>query len=73
MTIEPNELKVTYPDLTVKLVGEDGNAFNLIGLVSRAIRKAHGEQAGKDFCQRAMEMPSYEALLVFLQETVNVE
>jgi hypothetical protein len=29
-----------YPDIVVPLVGEDGNAFNLIGLVARALRRA---------------------------------
>lgn len=29
-----------HPDVKVKLVGEDGNAFNLLGIVSKALRRA---------------------------------
>lgn len=29
-----------YPDIRVKLVGEDGNAFAILGRVQRALRKA---------------------------------
>ena len=28
-----------YPNIKVKLVGQNGNAFNLLGLVSRAMKK----------------------------------
>jgi hypothetical protein len=30
-----------YPDITVKLVGEDGNAFAIMGRVAQAMRR-HG-------------------------------
>jgi hypothetical protein len=29
-----------YPNITVKLIDEDGNAFNILGLCQRAMRKA---------------------------------
>lgn len=29
-----------YPDVTVQLTGEDGNAFFIIGRVSQALRRA---------------------------------
>lgn len=32
-------MSVMYPNITVQLVGEDGNAFNLIGKVRNALRK----------------------------------
>lgn len=32
---------VKYPDITVQLAGQDGNAFFIIGRVTRALRK-HG-------------------------------
>lgn len=31
---------VKYPEITVQLVGQDGNAFNLLGLCLRAMRQA---------------------------------
>ncbi len=33
------ETKVKYPNITVELIGQDGNAFNVLGIVSKALRK----------------------------------
>lgn len=33
-----------YPDVTVQLVGEDGNAFFIMGRVTYALRKAGASQ-----------------------------
>jgi hypothetical protein len=33
-------MDVKYPEIEVQLSGEDGNAFMLIGLVSRSLRRA---------------------------------
>ena len=63
---------VKYEDVTVKLIGEDGNAFNLIGLVNRGIRDVHGADAAKEFADAAMGSESYDALLALIQETVHV-
>lgn len=60
-------------DITVQLVGEDGNASSLIGKVAKAIRRHAGDDAAKAFVNEAMSQPSYEHLLGLLQETVNVE
>lgn len=29
-----------YPDIHIELVGQDGNAFNILGICLRAMRKA---------------------------------
>ena len=29
-----------YPDITVELVGQDSNAFNLLGICRRAMKQA---------------------------------
>ncbi len=63
---------VTYPDVTVMLTDEDGNAFNLIGLTVREIRKVHGHGAADAFAHQAKESTSYEGLLAFIQATVHV-
>jgi hypothetical protein len=34
-----------YPDITVKLVGENGNAYNILGRCRQAMRRA-GRPAG---------------------------
>jgi hypothetical protein len=36
-----------YPEVKVKLVGEDGNAFNIIGLCNRAIAEAFAGDSDK--------------------------
>lgn len=33
-------MEVKYPEIEVRLVGEDGNAFAIIGRVSKALRRA---------------------------------
>lgn len=65
-----NEVK--YPDITVQLTGEDGNAFAIIGNVMKAIRKGVGNDEAKEFADEAMSQNSYEALLAYCARTVNV-
>ena len=65
--------EVTYPDVTVQLTGQDGNAFVLIGIVRTAIRKAHGQEAADTFAHEAMSCKSYAELLGYLQDTVHVQ
>lgn len=65
-------MDIKYDDVTVKLTGEDGNAFNIIGQVNRGIREVHGADAAKEFADEAMTSESYDALLAFVQRTVNV-
>jgi hypothetical protein len=37
-------MEVKYPDVHVSLVGEDGNAYAILGRVSKALRRAgHGD------------------------------
>jgi len=59
-------------DVTVKLVGEDGNAFNVIGKVTRALRQAgHGELAEQ--FKREATSGDYDNLLRTVMEYVEVE
>ena len=62
-----------YPDVRVKLVGEDGNAFAIIAAVNRALRREVGREAAAEFMHEAMRRESYDALLRFVMETVEVE
>lgn len=55
-----------------RLVGEDGNVFNVIGLVKRALIAAgHVNQAG-EFVARASQARSYDAVLALCFEYVDV-
>ena len=64
--------KITYPDVTVQLTGQDGNAFNIIGLVREAIRDEEGETEAKAWTMAAMMCGSYDELLFLAQTTVHV-
>lgn len=61
-----------YDNVTVKLVGEDGNAFNLIAKTSRAIREEVGKDQAAAFEQAAFMCGSYDDLLALIQDTVRV-
>ena len=61
-------------DVSVTLVGEDGNAFAIIGRVQKAL-KAGGvdPEAVAQFQADAFASESYDALLQLVMRTVNVE
>jgi hypothetical protein len=64
---------VKYPNVTVQLIGEDGNAFNLIGRVAHELRVAIGRKAEMEFKTQAFECSSYDELLALIIQTVIVE
>lgn len=66
------ETKNEEKRVTVKLIGEDGNAFNILGRVSRALKKAGLEQEAQDFLDEAMT-GDYNHLLATVLKYVNVE
>jgi hypothetical protein len=64
---------VRYPTVKVKLIGEDGNAFAIIGRVSRCLKAAGADPVDvKAFTSRCMQQPSYDHLLNFVQDWVVV-
>lgn len=58
---------------TCKLTGTDGNAFAVIGNVSRALRKAKLDIQAREFQGRAMKAGSYNEILTLCFEYVEVE
>jgi hypothetical protein len=62
-----------YKNITVKLVGEDGNVFNIIGLLNRALRQGGIE---RDEISRIdsdlMASKSYDQVLQKIMSLVNV-
>lgn len=63
-----------YPNVVVKMVGEDGNAFSIIGRVVRELRAAGEIDAANQFKTKAMtECDSYDELLQLVVHTVDVE
>lgn len=63
---------VRYPEVEVELIGLNGNAFNLIGVVAQAIGRSVGQGAAQEFRIDAMEQGSYDELLALIQRTVTV-
>lgn len=62
-----------YPNVTVQLTGEDGNAFSIVGRVKKAMR-TEGVPLDRidEFQSRAMS-GDYDHLLRTCMEWVNVE
>ncbi len=62
-----------FPHIKVNLIGADGNAFNLMGLVVRAMRHNGCSKDDIDaFTNDAMSY-DYDHLLVVCMQTVTVE
>lgn len=68
MTTEP-----LYPDITVQLIGEDGNAFSILGNVTRQLKKHKIEQSVIDKFLKEATSGDYDNLLCTCMKYVNVE
>ena len=62
-----------YPDITVELVGQNGNAFNILGICLRAMRRAGLSQEERDAFQKEATSGNYDNLLCTCMEWFNVE
>ncbi len=60
-----------YPDVVVKLIGKDGNAFAVLGAVNRALTRAGHNDAAKEFMTEAMS-GDYDHLLATAMDYVDV-
>ncbi len=61
-----------FPDVTVRLVGEDGNVFNIIGRTARALKKAGHGDAAREFTREAFAAHSYDEVLGLVLSLVDV-
>ena len=62
-----------YPNITVKLVGQDGNAFNLLAIMRRELkRNGVSSEEVNQFMEEAMN-GNYDHLLQTCIKWVNVE
>ena len=55
-----------------KLIGEDGNIFNLIGLASRALRNAGFADKATEMSNKVIRCSSYEQALAVIMDYVEV-
>ncbi|ARQ07323.1 hypothetical protein MACA111363_11305 [Macrococcoides canis] len=60
-------------DLTVQLTGEDGNVFNLAGIVTTELKRNGYRDEAKEVSERLFKCESYEAALRMFMEYVNVK
>ena len=58
---------------TVKLSGQDGNVFSIIGRVSKALKRAGQQDKAKEFVDKATSSDSYDSVLQLCFEYVEVE
>lgn len=63
--------KPKYPDVSVPLVGEDGNAFMILGRVTRALKSAGVGQAERDEFFNEATSGDYDHLLRTVVAWVN--
>ena len=57
----------------VKLVGEDGNVYNLIGICSRALKKAGQSEKAKEMSEKIFKSGSYHEALAIMMDYCEVE
>jgi hypothetical protein len=57
----------------VKLVGQDGNVFNLIGICSKALKRAGQSENAAKLTKECFNAGSYEEALQIMMKYCNVE
>jgi hypothetical protein len=62
-----------YPHITVQLTGTDGNAFAILGRVSRALRQAGVSQAEREAFTQEATASNYDGLLQTVMRWVEVD
>lgn len=66
-------MSVKFPEITIKLIGEDGNAISIMSRTNRALRRGG---ATKEECDTFMEEAmsgDYDNVLQTVMRWVNVE
>lgn len=64
---------VRFPDVTVTLIGEDGNAFAILGKVERALRRVGASSEEIRSFRDEATSDDYEHLLATVMAWVEVE
>ena len=68
-----SDMGVRFPDVTVTLIGEDGNAFSILGKVQKALRR--GGASAEEVTEFVDEATSgdYDHVLQTVMSWVEVE
>lgn len=59
--------------LVVQLIGENGNVFNLISIVKRALLSNDMGKEAEEMVERAYKCQSYDEVLQLFMEYVEIE
>jgi hypothetical protein len=62
-----------YPEITVQLTGTDGNAFAVLGKVTKALRQAGVSKEDRDAFMAEATASDYDALLQTVMRWVEVD
>ena len=62
-----------FPHINVSLIGEDGNAFAILGRVLGELRRAKVSQEDRDAFIADAQSGDYNHLLQVVMETVNTD
>ena len=62
--------KINKPDC--KLIGEDGNIFNLMARAARTLRENNLSEEAKEMRERITSSGSYDEALCIIGEYVNI-
>ena len=65
-------METKYPEIKVKLTGEDGNAFSILGRVTRAMRNASVSKEERDALHAEATSGDYDHLLATAMRWVDV-
>ena len=66
-------MEIKYPQITIKLVGEDGNAFAILARVDVALRRANISKEIRELFKKEATSKDYNHLLQVIMQWVNVE
>ena len=66
-------VNIKHPDISVQLTGQDGNVFNLMGIVSRALRTNGFGNEVDDFVSEVTSCKSYHEALAVMMSWVDVQ
>ena len=72
MENKTEETGTKYPEITVQLTGEDGNAYAIMGRVMRALRRAGVQKVEIDKYMEESTAGDYDHLLQTAMRWVNV-
>lgn len=57
----------------VTLIGEDGNIFNLVGIASKALKKAGKPEQAKEMTAKVFASDSYDEALTIIGQYCDIQ